>query len=237
MNKKTNRKLYFAGVGPGDPELLTLKSVRLVASCDVLFAPVRTEKATDSMALDIVKQAMNIDGKRVVYLYLPMVKGAENIISAAAPAALEIQHALSPGETGVFVTLGCATVYSTGGNLFRALRDTSISLHFVPGVSSISATAASSGGPLAYSEEKIAVFPAIYSMDQVASSLKDFETVVLMKAHSCMDVLRQLLDGEGLLGTSIMVEKASTQEETVRCLADMPAGYQPHYMSTIIIRK
>ncbi|MBU0991462.1 MAG: precorrin-2 C(20)-methyltransferase [Proteobacteria bacterium] len=236
MNLRKQPKLFFIGVGPGDPELLTLKAVRLIKSCDVLFVPVRKKDSTRSIALNIVNQAMDLKDKRVVYLHFPMVKGSEKMLSALSPAALTLQEELSEGETGVFITLGCSTIYSTGGNLFLALQDKDIAMHFVPGVSSISGTAASSGMPLVFSEEKLAILPTTYSMDQIESCINNFETVVLMKAHSCMDAIMKLIKQKGLLDTSFMVEKATSEAEVIHCLRDMPDGYQPHYMSTIIIR-
>ncbi len=236
MKTEKQRHLFFIGLGPGDPELLTMKSVRLIKTCDVLFVPVSKKTSTESMALNIIKESIDLENMRIVFLHFPMVKGAQKILAALAPAAEEVQKALFDGESGVFITLGCSTIYSTAGNLFLALQDTGIAMHFVPGVSSINGTAASSGIPLVFSEEKLAILPATYSMDQIESCMDDFETVVLMKAHSSMDKIMDLITQKGLLKTSVIVEKATTSEESVLCMADIPDGYRPHYMSTIIIR-
>ena len=236
MKTEKQRTLFFVGLGPGDPELLTIKSVRLIRSCDVLFVPVHKKDSTESIALDIVKDNIDLKGKRIVSLHFPMVKGAQKILAASAPAAEAVQHELSECESGVFITLGCSTIYSTAGNLFLALQDRGIAMHFIPGVSSISGTAASSGKPLVFSEEKMAVLPATYSMAQMEFCMDAFETVVLMKAHSSMNVIIELLTRKGLLKTSYLVERATTSEEIVRCMADIPVGYRPHYMSTIVIR-
>jgi precorrin-2/cobalt-factor-2 C20-methyltransferase len=236
MKSENKRNLFFIGVGPGDPELLTLKSIRLIKACNVLFVPVRKQNSTRSMALNIVNQAMDLKNKRIVFLHFPMVKGSQNMLSELAPAVETIQKELLEGETGVFITLGCSTIYSTAGNLFLALKDKHIPMHFVPGVSSINGAAASSGKPLVFSEEKLAILPTTYSMDRIESFINDFETVVLMKAHSCMDAIMQLIVQKGLLKTSFIVEKATTSEERIHCMADMPAGYRPHYMSTVFIK-
>jgi precorrin-2 C(20)-methyltransferase len=236
MKSKDERSLYFIGLGPGDPELLTLKSVRLIKSCDVLFVPVRKQNSTRSMALNIVNQAMDLKNKRIVFLHFPMVKGSQNMLSELAPAVETIQKELLEAEIGVFITLGCSTVYSTAGNLFLALKDKHIAMHFVPGVSSVNGVAASSGRPLVFSEEKLAILPATYTMDQIESFMDGFETVVLMKAHSSMDAIIQLIAKKGLLKTSLIVEKATTSEESIHCMADIPSGYRPHYMSTVFIK-
>ncbi|MFH2043566.1 MAG: precorrin-2 C(20)-methyltransferase [Pseudomonadota bacterium] len=237
MKNEKQRNLYFVGLGPGDPELLTVKSIRLIKECDVLFVPVRKINSTESMALNIISDSIDLKNKRIVFLHFPMVKGAQNILDAMEPAAQSVQEQLKENESGVFITLGCSTIYSTAGNLFLVLCDKDISMHFVPGVSSISGSAASSGIPLVYSEEKLAILPATYSMDQIESCLDVFETVVLMKAHSSMDMILELVAKKGLLKSSFVVEKATSNEEKVRFMSDICAGYRPHYMSTVIIKK
>lgn len=236
MKFETKRNLFFVGVGPGDPELLTLKSVRLIKSCDVLFVPVRKKASTESIALNIVKKVIDLRNKQVVFLHFPMVKGSQKMLSELAPAAEAIQKELLEGQIGVFITLGCSTIYSTAGNLFLALKDKHIAMHFVPGVSSINGAAASSGKPLVFSEEKLAILPTTYSIDQIESCINGFQTVVLMKAHSCMDAIVQLIAQKGLLETSFIMEKATTSEESIYCMADIPSGYRPHYMSTVFIK-
>jgi precorrin-2/cobalt-factor-2 C20-methyltransferase len=236
MKSEDRRSLYLIGIGPGDPELLTLKSVRLIKSCDVLFVPVRKKASTESIALNIVKTVVDLRNKQIVFLHFPMVKGAQKMLSELTPAAGAIQKELSEGQSGVFITLGCSTIYSTAGNLFLALKEKHITMHFVPGVSSINGAAASSGRPLVFSEDKLAILSATYTMDQIESCMDGFESVVLMKAHSCMDAIIQLIAKKGLLKTSFIVERATTSEEKIHCMADIPAGYRPHYMSTVCIK-
>ncbi len=233
---RTSPQLFFIGIGPGDPELITLKAVRLIDSCDILFVPVRKKDSTRSIALNIVKQAMDLEGKRIVFLHFPMIKGAQKMLAELTPAVETIQKKLTDGKKGAFITLGCSTIYSTGGNLFLALEDASIKTHFIPGVSAINATAAVSGQPLIFSEEKLAILPATYSLGEIEHCLDHFHTVVLMKAHSYLKEIKTLLDRKGLLATSVIVEKASANKEAIHCLAEVPAEYSPHYMSTIIIR-
>jgi precorrin-2/cobalt-factor-2 C20-methyltransferase len=234
---KKKRDLYFIGIGPGDPELLTLKAVRLIKECDVLFFPAGKKTKGDSIALKIVGDIIDIDKKQISFLHFPMVKGAEKIVSAAEPSAEVIDKELSEDKTGVFITVGCSTIYSTAGNLFVTLKNKDINIHFIPGISSINATASAAGFPLVYSEEKLAVLPATYSRDRIESCIDDFETVVLMKVHSSIEIIRELLDKKDFLNTSFLVERATTGEEKVLCMSDIPEGYKPHYMSSLLIKK
>ena len=234
---KNNRDLYFIGIGPGDPELLTLKAVRLIKECDILFFPAGKKSKEDSIALKIIGDIIDLEKKRVHFLHFPMVKGADKIISAAEPSAEIIDNELAEGETGVFITVGCSTIYSTAGNLFISMANRDINIHFIPGVSSINATASASGIPMVYSEEKLAVIPTTYSMDSIETYIDMFETVVLMKAHSNIGTIRELLNKKGLSETSYIVERATTSEEKVFRISDIPPDYKPHYMSTVLIKK
>jgi precorrin-2/cobalt-factor-2 C20-methyltransferase len=232
-----NRKLYFIGIGPGDPELLTLKAVRLIKECDVLFFPAGKKSSNDSIALKIIGDLIDLDKKRVHFLHFPMVKGADKIISAAEPSVGIIDEQLAEGETGVFITVGCSTVYSTAGNMFVSMKKRDMDIFFVPGVSSINATASAAGTPMIYSEEKLAVIPTTYSIDKIETYIDMFETLVLMKAHSSIGIIRELLDKKGLSETSFIVERATTEEEKVFRISDLPSDFKPHYMSTVLIKK
>ncbi len=232
-----NKTIYFVGVGPGDPGLMTLKAVDLIKQCDVLFVPVRKKNTTTSLALNVVQKAVDVADKKIVYLPFPMVKGTEKIMSALAPAADMVRETLDKHPQGVFITLGCSTIYSTAGNLFLVLKDEDIVMHFVPGVSAISGSAADATSPLVFSEEKLVVLPTTYAMDQIESCLSDFDTVVLMKVHSSLDVIRTLIERKGLPRTSFIVEKATTHDAKIHSLASLPEDYRPHYMSTVVIRR
>ncbi|MBN1904207.1 MAG: precorrin-2 C(20)-methyltransferase [Deltaproteobacteria bacterium] len=234
---KNNRKLYFIGIGPGDPELLTLKAVRLIKGCDVLFFPAGKKSSEDSIAMKVIEGIVDLENKRVCFLHFPMVKGADKIIEAAEPSAQIIDNELAEGETGVFITIGCSTIYSTAGNMFASMKNRDIDIFFVPGVSSINATASSAGIPLVFSEEKLAVIPVAYSMDVIESAIEMFDTIVLMKVHTNMGKIREIIINKGLAESSYMVERATTSEEKVSCISGIPNDYKPHYMSSILIKK
>lgn len=236
MSLNNQRNLYFIGVGPGDPELLTLKATRLISACDVLFVPVRKKDTTRSMALNVVKEAMDLSSKKIVFLPFPMVKGAGNILSKLTPACESVQRELPEGGTGVLITLGCSTIYSTAANLYKVLQGQGIAMHFVPGVSAISGTAAVSGAPLVFSEERLVVLPTTYARDQIEQCVEDFDTVVLMKVHSSLGEILKIAEKKGCLGSSVIVEKATMREGQMHVLAELPDGYRPHYMSTVVIK-
>jgi precorrin-2/cobalt-factor-2 C20-methyltransferase len=188
---KSNRRLYFIGIGPGDPELLTLKAVRLIKGCDVLFVPAGKKSSEDSIAMKVIEGIVDLENKRVCFLHFPMVKGADRIIVAAEPSAQIIDNELAEGETGVFITIGCSTIYSTAGNMFGSMKKRDIDISFVPGVSSINATASSAGITACLFRGKACSYPCAYSMDVIESAIDMFDTIVLMKAHTNIGEIRK----------------------------------------------
>lgn len=231
MNKG---KLYAVGIGPGDPELMTLKAIRIIESADVLCAP-KGRKAGESMALGIVEQAVDLAGKKVMEVHFPMTKSSQR--EALKPAVEAVLRVLREGKDITFVTLGDPMLYSTFFHLYDALLelDGDVDIEIVPGVSSINASGARAKRSLALSGEKLAVLPAAY-VDDLGDVLEEFDAVVLMKVHSVFDKVRGILADKGMLERAVYVSRAGMPDETVKLLGDvLPEDL--NYFSTIIVRK
>ena len=104
-------KLYSVGVGPGDPELMTLKAVRLIKECDVLAIPQGDSDVL--VAKNIVEGIVDLSKKEQLLVYMPMVKDHDIISKAHQKGADDIIQYLDQGKNVVFITLGCPTVYAT----------------------------------------------------------------------------------------------------------------------------
>ena len=238
-----NGTLYIIGTGPGDPQLLTLKAVRLLDSCPVVFAPRGTKNGT-STALAIVREAVSFDGKTVVELHFPMKKirsghdPAPEVLAAWRHAAEMVLHHLDRGQDVCFPTLGDPAIYSTGYYLYETicgLRD-DVNVQFIPGVSAMSSCSAALASPICLGDEMVAVIPATFSDERLRDVLDRFDTIVLMKVHRVLDHLVELLRSLDLIDRAVLVEKAGTSgERTIRRLDGIVEP--PHYYSTIIIRK
>lgn len=226
-------RLYAVGVGPGDPELMTLKAKKVLEAVDVLCVP-KGRKAGESLALGIVEKAVVLEGKSIMEIHFSMVKG--NKQEALKPAAEDVLRVLESGRDVAFVTLGDPTLYSTFFHLYDALRDIvpGLSVEVVPGVSSINASSARAGLSLALSGEKLAVLPATYVKD-LRGALEGFDTVVLMKVHSVFEEVRKVLKAEGLLERAVYVSRAGMPDEVVKPLALVLPG-ELDYFSTVIVR-
>ena len=133
-------KLYSVGIGPGDPELMTLKSVRLLKECDVVAIPQGDNGILTAKA--IVNNIINLDEKEQVMIYMPMTKDMAAMDNAHREGADAIEKLLDEGKNVVFITLGCPTVYATCIYVHKLVLADGYDAELVAGVTSICAVAA-----------------------------------------------------------------------------------------------
>ena len=237
-------QFYVIGVGPGDPELMTLKAARLLEKCPVWFVP-KAHQNGDSTALSILAGSVATEGKEIMELHFPMKKirmGEEpdaEVAAAWKKAAEAILAKLEAGIDVAFPTLGDPAIYSTGfyvcDTLLKAVPELPISI--VPGVSSIGASAAAVGQPLCLGDDRLVVVPATFENGRLRETLEQFDTVVLMKVHRVMDKVVGLLTDLDLLDKAVLIERSSQSDQRVRRDLAAAAKDELHYFSTIIVRK
>lgn len=227
--------LYAVGIGPGDPELLTLKAARLIREARVLCVP-KGRDAGESLALSIARGAVDLSGKEIMEVYFPMTRGSQR--ENLKPAAEQIAGMLRAGEDVVFITLGDPTLFSTFFHLMDAMHAVMPEAKsvIVPGISSIMASAARAGISLALSGQKVAVLPTVY-MDSIERTLLEFDTVVLMKVHRVLGELKDALSRIGLLDGAIFASNVGMPDEIVRPLAEIDPEKHKNYFSTVIVRR
>ena len=235
MDKKMNKgTLYAVGIGPGDPELLTLKAARLIREHDLILVPKGKEDG-ESLALSIVRGAVPLDGKEVREIHFPMKKGSQRDI--LLPEARKLLSDMDAGRTAVFITLGDPVLYSTFFHFLDALEslDKDVVVELVPGVTSVTAAGAAAGVALALSSDKVAILPATYK-EGLKRALEEFDTVVLMKTHRVMDDVRAMLKEMDLMGRAWYVARAGQPEEVVKPLSKVSEG-DLDYFSIVIVKK
>ncbi len=235
--------LYIVGTGPGDPDLITVKAVKTAATCPVIVSPRGSENGR-STALSILGRAVDLAGKEIVQLHFPMKKihsGREpdpEVLVAWRHAAQTVLDFLDGGTSVCFPTLGDPAIYSTGYYLYETLCGirSDIKTVFIPGVAAMSSCSAALATPICLGDEMVAIVPATFSDARLLEVLQRFDTIVLMKVHRVLDRLSMLLTQCGLIEQAVLVERAGTGEETIHDRLDQITG-QPHYYSTIIVRK
>ncbi|HEX6511882.1 MAG TPA: precorrin-2 C(20)-methyltransferase, partial [Chloroflexota bacterium] len=183
-----NGKLYAVGLGPGDPELVTLKAQRLLQDADVVFLPVREER--DSIARRIV--AGLADPARIRELSFKMARQPWENRERWREHADAVAAAVAQGQTAVFATEGDPLLYSTFVHVYGELLSShpDIPIEIVPGVSSVTAGAAVVGVPLADERLRVAVVPAT---GEVMHAVATFDTVVILKVSADLDAVLKAL--------------------------------------------
>jgi precorrin-2/cobalt-factor-2 C20-methyltransferase len=248
-------KLYVIGIGPGDPELMTLKAVRILKEVPCIFVPKGREEGS-SLALSIVQKALNLDGKEIVEAYFPMkpTRAFESpsptpSIEGGATAAEELNRKwnetvdavlgrVDRGVDAAFITIGDPGIYSTFFYLYDRLleRRPSLAIAIVPGISSINAAAARAGVYLGLGNDKIAILPANY-LDSLQETLEKFDTVVLMKVSKVFDTVKDTLTRMGLAAKASYVARAGMEDERVCKDIRSVREEDLNYFSLVIVRK
>jgi precorrin-2/cobalt-factor-2 C20-methyltransferase len=237
-------KLYVIGVGPGDPELLTLKAVRILKEVQCICVPKGSEEGS-SLALSIVERVINIGGKEIIEAHFPMQKTRETQESGVCELDTKwneiVKNILSRLNKGIdmaFITIGDPAIYSTFFYLYDKLLELSpgLNIEIIPGVSSINASASRAGISLGIADERITILPANYS-DDLKETIDKFNTIVLMKVHKVFNNILKTLNEMNLLKNAVYVSKAGMEDERVfKNIMDVKPE-DLNYFSMVIIRK
>ncbi len=230
-------RLYGVGVGPGDPELLTLKAQRILQSVSLVCVP-QAETSEESYALNIVQQFLDLESQEIMRFRFPTnsEKKAGDVWRLAADTLAE---RLRQGQDAAFITEGDPMLFGTFSYVLESIRikHPDLPVEIVPGVTSVTAAAASAATPLVTHGQSLAVLPAAYGIDGLRDAIATHDTVVLMKVNRTLLKAMSELDNLGLAGKSVYVKRASTdREEVVRDLGKL-AGEKLDYFSLLIIRK
>lgn len=223
--------LYGVGVGPGDPELLTAKAIRLLRECDVVAAPQST--GGKQTALDIASPYIDKD-KPVRLFNMPMTHDKQARNASHDAAADAICALLDEGKTVVFLTLGDPTVYSTYWYVHKRVAVRGYAAELVPGVPSFCAAAAAMGRALCEDGEMLHVIPATHGKAEEGLSLSGSK--VLMKTGKSVLEVRELLRQRGELGNAALIERVGMDGE--RLIEDLDEIERPSgYFSIILVKE
>jgi len=235
---KPKGKLYGIGIGPGDPELITVKAVGLLKKADVVFAPCSGIKSK-SYAAEIVKKY--ISKRKLKTIVFPMSKNQKALKDFWQKAAFKVYRMISRGKDAAFITIGDPMIYSTYIYLLRYIRklDKDIEIHTIPGISVVNAIASLFSVPLAEGGEKFAVLPLPEKLSDVKEALKQFDTVVLLKIGKNLKRLAEFLKKEELKYTAYFAKRIGCRGQyTTKDILEVDECRESlGYMSTMIIRK
>ncbi len=184
---------YGVGVGPGDPEYMTLKACRLIRENEIIAVPGKVPQ--ESVAYRIAIAAVpELAEKTLVPVWMPMVKDREKIDAQHREAAKLFEGYLDQGKNVVFLTLGDPTIYCTFSYIQHYLEADGYQIELVSGITSFCAAAARLGVPLVEWDEQLHVLPAVHRLE---AELEQPGNYVLMKSASRMAAVKELLRRSG----------------------------------------
>ena len=213
---------YGVGIGPGDPEYITLKAVQLIRQNDVIAVPGRDPRESEAYRI-AVRAVPELEEKELVAVHMPMTRDSEKLKEAHRKGAELLESYLDQGRNVVYITLGDPSLYCTFSYLQPVLEADGYTTVTVPGVTSFCAAAAHLGLTLAEGDEQLHVIPA------AGLSYEDLErsgTCVLMKASGSMPEVKELLQRSGR-EVSAVGNCGMEGENTYRGVEEIPddAGY------------
>jgi precorrin-2/cobalt-factor-2 C20-methyltransferase len=223
-------RLYGLGVGPGDPELLTLKALRLLRAVPVVAYP--APEHGDSFARSIVAAWIE-DHQREIAIRFPMRPGPPPA-AIYDGAAAELAAELEAGRDVALLCQGDPLFYGSFISVFTRLASR-YWIEIVPGVSSVTACAAAAAIPLVSRDETLAVIPATLEEDQIAARIVASDTAAIVKLGRHIAKVRRVLDRLGLLDGAVYVEHATLQTQRVAPFAYINPDLAP-YFSMVLVR-
>lgn len=229
--------LYGIGVGPGDPDLLTMKAVKTMAKVDVIFTASST-KNPYSLAVEIASPHLPAHA-RVEALSFPMTANLAEKRTAWEENAKRIAAELDAGRNVAFLTLGDPMTYSTFGYITHVMRERfpDYPMETIPGITSFQAAAARVNTPLVEGEETLVIASGAYGGEHVRKAAAAADNMVLLKAYKHVDDIAAALKESGLAANSCAVKRCTREgEEVIRNVEDL-RDVHPDYWTLVMAKK
>lgn len=238
-------KVVAVGVGPGDPDLLTVKAIRVLQEADVIFAP--TPNSTGhSLALSIIKAVLEDrrSAPEIITLMFPMIKDETELERAWTENTDRIAKCAQEGKIVVYVAVGDPSLYSTFAHILRMLSSKypDVEVEIIPGVTSLSACAAKACMPLATGEETLLVLPG-FDMELLEKQIHLVENIAWMKGVKKLPEIIKLLKDSGRFSDKsqiLIAKRCSLYDEELwkgEIQSALHLKLPEDYFATIIVRR
>jgi len=207
--------LFGIGVGPGDPELMTVKGARVLERCGHVFVP-KARSENGSIALSIAGRYLRADS-RIYELVFPMSADSVELSRHWEEAARSVAEVVGTGEDACFLTLGDPLLYSTYIYLVRSLRKQLPGLEVVtvPGITAFSAAASLAEFPIGEGRDRVVIIPASDDLDLIGEALAGGGTVILMKVGKRLAKVLDIIEQAGFLDRAAYVARAGLEGQEV----------------------
>jgi precorrin-2/cobalt-factor-2 C20-methyltransferase len=230
--------LYGLGVGPGDPELITVKAFRLLKECPVIAYP-RKKMGAKSYALAIVELYVDTAQKEMLGLTFPMTKDKEALELQWSRTVETVWSHLEAGRDVAFVTEGDPMLFSTFIHLMRLMKEKHPEARMVsiPGISSVNASASRLGLPLADGDEQVAIVPATDDYEAMRRAVEQHDCIVFIKVAKVIDLMLSVLSDLRLVDKAAVLTKVTSSEEQIWLDVRELAGRELEYLTLMVVRK
>ncbi|MCS7463721.1 precorrin-2 C(20)-methyltransferase [Paenibacillus doosanensis] len=230
--------LYGLGVGPGDPELITVKAFRILKESPVIAYP-RKKMGAKSYALTITELYVNTEEKTMIGLTFPMTRDREALEMQWSRTVSAVWEHLEQGKDVAFVTEGDPMIYSTFIHLMRLMKERhpEVEIRSIPGISSVNASASRLGIPLADGDEQIAIVPATDDYDKMRTAIENHDCVVFIKVAKVIDLMIHVLRDLGLTDKAAVLTKVTSSEEMIWTNIVELQGKGLEYLTLMVVKK
>ena len=228
--------LYGIGVGPGDPELITLKALNVLKRTPHIFAAA-SSKNSYSLALEIIHAHLN--GARVEQLPFPMTQEQDTLEKFWEQNARRVLEVLAAGSDAAFITLGDPLTFSTFGYLLQTIKrlDPTVKVVTIPGITSYNAAAALIQTPISEGGESFLVMSGAMGADKLREIVDITDNIVMLKTYRRKDSILDTLEELGLTDRATCISRCGLEGETVVQDLRTLKGQPLPYLSMIIIKK
>ena len=213
-------ELIGIGVGPGDPDLLTVKAVKAIQNADVIMCPASKEDRP-SIALSVVSSLIDKSkNQEIVKLIFPMTKDKDVLVETWKKNAKIMAEKVLTGKNVVYLTVGDPYLYSTWIYMHREIEENhpDIKISVIPGIVSMFTFASKVGVSIAEGAEKVSIIPSCYDLSTVKEIAKNSETMVFLKDGRYFDQVIELLRESGFPDDSVFAigQDLGTEHEVIR---------------------
>ncbi|MFC0560233.1 precorrin-2 C(20)-methyltransferase [Halalkalibacter alkalisediminis] len=229
--------LYGLGVGPGDPELLTIKAFRKLKESDVIAYP-KKRKGSKSYAHRIIDVYINPGEKEMLGLVFPMTKDPVILEREWSNTVDQVWEHLKIGKDVAFVTEGDPLLYSTFIHMMNLVKERfpEVKIQTVPGISSINGAASRLGIALAEGDDHVAIIPARDDYEAMKKAIIENDCVVFIKVAKVIDLMLEVLRELDLLDKASVVTKVTSDEEVVWDIHELERA-ELEYLTLMVVRK
>lgn len=226
---------YAVGVGPGSPDLLTLRAARIIETADLIITP-QAKGSSKSLALEAIRPLLK--NQQVICANYPMERNGQATRERWQQLADTVTEHCTNNLSVVQITLGDPLIFATSSYLLQSINDqlADDQVHIIPGISAFQTGASRFGEALTLQEDRLTLMSAT-DLDAVSEALNHCETLVLYKAAGVIQQLLEILAERKLLGSSRLISCAEQGEHEL--IIDSLDGWQPeqlNYMTTMIVR-